>query len=88
MHLWLLRTLSHPSYISSALLLAPSGCPLIIIFIVIFIILSESRHSPGSLPQCSLPGRQQDVGDELRGAVGGEEGVDQGGARITAQADV
>ena len=48
----------------------------------------ESWHCPGSLPQCSLPWRQQDAGDQLRGPVGREEGVDQGGAGITAEANV
>ena len=55
---------------------------------------SHCRNSPepwrcaGSLPERSLPGRQQDVGDQLCGALGREEGVDQGGADLATEADV
>ena len=92
-HLWLLRSLCYPSHISPAMLLASSGgcCQQIYIFLDIYISFSsqpESWYCPGPLPQCSLPRRQQDVGDQLRGSVGREEGVDQGGAGITAEANV
>ena len=48
----------------------------------------EPRHRTGALPERALPRRQQDAGDQLGGALGREEGVDQGGARVPAQAHV
>ena len=48
----------------------------------------EPRHRACALPECALPRRQQDAGDQLGGALGREEGVDQGGARVPAQAHV
>ena len=49
---------------------------------------AESGHSPRALPECPLPGRQQDVGHQLGVSVGGEEGVDQRGTYLSAKANV
>lgn len=49
---------------------------------------TEPWRCAGSLPECPLPGRQQDAGHQLRGAVGREEGVDQGGAHLATEANV
>lgn len=66
MHLRLLRSLGHPANVPSALLLAAP----------------ESGHRAGPLSERALPGRQQDGGNHPEpGALGGQEGVDQGGAR-------
>ena len=48
----------------------------------------EPGHRAGALPERALPRRQQDAGDQLREPLGRQEGVDQGGARLTAQAHV
>ena len=49
------------------------------------LLLPESRYCVSSLSQCALPRRQQDACDQLRGTLGGKEGVDQGGAGFAAQ---
>lgn len=54
---------------------------------VIFAIIEPWRCA-GSLPECPLPRRQQDAGDQLCGALGREEGVDQGGAHLATEANV
>lgn len=50
---------------------------------------TEPRHSPGALPECSVPWRQQagDGGAEP-GAVGRQEGMDQGWAGQPVEAHV
>ena len=48
----------------------------------------ESWCGVGSLLECSLPWRQQDAGDQQRGSLGREKGVDQGGVGVTTQTNV
>ena len=55
---------------------------------VIFCHSTEPWRCAGSLPECTLPRRQQDAGDQLCGALGWEEGVDQGGAHLATEANV
>ena len=50
--------------------------------------ITESGHRAGALPQRALPRRQQARHRQQRDPVGREEGVDQGGAHLAAQAHV
>ena len=50
--------------------------------------VAESGHCPRALPERPLPGRQQDVGHQLRVSVGGEEGVDQRRTYLPVKANV
>lgn len=51
--------------------------------------VSEPGHRAGSLPQCSLSGRQQTGRDNPQpGPLGRQEGMDEGRTRFSTQADV
>ena len=51
-------------------------------------ILPESRHRSGALLERPISGRQQDGHCELHFTLGRQEGVDKGGAHLSAQANV
>lgn len=72
-HLRLLRPFGHPANLPPAVLLAAS----------------KPRHCPRPLSERPLSGRQQDGGHHPEpGALGRQEGVDQGGTGQSTQADV
>ena len=85
-HLRLLRPLCHPSHLPPTLLLAASGLDQEKRLFTKS--GAESGHRPRALPECPLPGRQQDVGHQLCVSLGGEEGVDQRGTYLSVEADV
>ena len=53
-----------------------------------FSLRPEPRHRSRSLLERSVSGRQQDGSHQLHLALGRQEGVDQGGADLSAEADV
>ena len=53
-----------------------------------FSLSAEPRHRAGALPERAVPRRQQAGHRQQRHPLGREEGVDQGGAHLTAQTHV
>lgn len=72
MHLRLLRTLGNPAHVPSALLLASP----------------EPGRGLGALLERALPRRQQAGHRQLRVTLEREEGVDEGGTHLSAEANV